>query len=725
MTFFNPLLLFAALGIGLPILAHLLNRHKVKRTDWAAMQFLSRSIRVRSRQLRLRDLLLLLLRCMAVLLIVFALAKPSKDSAEGFVASVGQPHVGVVIALDGSYSMRYRENQTTRFAQAIEKIEMIAKDIPIGAPVSLIVLGEEHRVVARNMAYDPERFDAILQAQRPSHGRIRMETMPAALFELVQGLDAVDKQLILVTDLQAGDWADPPAWFRDAFAELNQRADTFILPIQGKADNLAITEFELFAGLLRKGTTARYSTTIHNFGSSSATNVNVKCYMGESVVDAKVIPLIPPRSAQTVSFFVPFQNAGSVELSARLEDDALVLDNIRRSVANIRDRVSVLCVEGKPLGSTLQSYTVNALSARGGDATKEEFNVRTIPVIELPNQDLSAFDVIVLSDVREITPKLSDDLLIHVREGNGLIWFGGENVKVQAWNALAKRKGGALLPAIIGEANSFRDVLGEGRPLDPVFPDHPVCRPLRSLPKDLLSETQFRTVFQVAPRPSSSVLLRLSGSDTPILLEHRIGRGHVFMFTTSANPSWNNMALTPVFPMLLQQMATYLTGREFEQARLVGHSLSLSYADKPDANDGVFEAPSQQIFRVPVREHEGDFVAYLDRAKESGFYQARVSLQSPGQPIAVNVDTRESDVRGVDPAEAQVSLAETGVTVLLSDVGVIDNVRTGQSYWRVLLMGCLGCLILESLVAANLLSGWRKRRQPSTEAQPVPKLGGA
>ena len=63
MTFLNPLLLLAGLGVALPILAHLLNRYRVQHTPWAAMQFLNRSVRVRSRQLRLRDLLLLLLRC--------------------------------------------------------------------------------------------------------------------------------------------------------------------------------------------------------------------------------------------------------------------------------------------------------------------------------------------------------------------------------------------------------------------------------------------------------------------------------------------------------------------------------------------------------------------------------------------------------------------------------------------------------------------------------------
>ncbi|MFC1806316.1 BatA domain-containing protein, partial [Planctomycetota bacterium] len=55
MMFLNPLLLVAAAGIGLPILAHLLNRYRVQHTPWAAMQFLNRNVRVRSRQLRLKD----------------------------------------------------------------------------------------------------------------------------------------------------------------------------------------------------------------------------------------------------------------------------------------------------------------------------------------------------------------------------------------------------------------------------------------------------------------------------------------------------------------------------------------------------------------------------------------------------------------------------------------------------------------------------------------------
>ena len=114
MTFLNPLLLIASIGISLPILAHLFNRYKVKHTDWAAMQFLNRSVRVRSRQLRLRDLLLLMLRCLAVLLLVFALARPATNSIDG-IGLPGEERAAVVIALDASYSMAHSDGNHFAF----------------------------------------------------------------------------------------------------------------------------------------------------------------------------------------------------------------------------------------------------------------------------------------------------------------------------------------------------------------------------------------------------------------------------------------------------------------------------------------------------------------------------------------------------------------------------------------------------------------------------------
>jgi len=227
--------------------------------------------------------------------------------------------------------------------------------------------------------------------------------------------------------------------------------------------------------------------------------------------------------------------------------------------------------------------------------------------------------------------------------------------------------------------------------------------------------------LEVEPSPASFPILSLAGSGAPILLEHSLGRGHVFMFTSSAGTSWNNMAQTPVFPMLMQQIVTYLSGREFERPRVVGDSISLSYVEQPDANDAVFDTPSDQTITVPVKEHRNQFVAMLENSREAGFYEARVSVQAPGTPVAVNVDTSESEVASLTIAQLNANIKGTGVTVTNSGAeltAAIETNRTERSFWRNFMIAGLIFLLVESLFAERL---GKSKRASDKQSDPLPE----
>jgi hypothetical protein len=722
MSFLNPLLLFGALGIGLPILAHLLNRHQVKRTDWAAMQFLNRNVRVRSRQLRLRDILLLILRCLALLFLVLALSRPIGQGGAGSWFS-GEARAGVVIAVDASFSMEHGGKGATRFRRALDQVEVIGEHIQPGDPVSLILLGGADEVIANNMAFNQERFSALLQRAKPVPAGLDLDSVPKRLKELLGDMEAPQKEAYFITDVQARDWKRASASFQASLADLQKEAEVFVVPIPGPPANLAVTDLELVSGVLRKGTTARYQATIRNCGTEPVSGIEVQCRVEGVQIDTKMIPLITAGSSETVSLFVPFHNAGATRITAEISGDLLPTDNVRRVVAIVRDRVSVLCVDGSD--GDAGRLLVAALLARGDGTQDEDYVVRSVPWISLPSQKLDDVDVIILADVPEITPEQVNQFSRHVRQGNGLVWFAGENVKASVWNERSANGTNPLLPAKLGQPINTSTSLGAGRPLNPTMPSHSICLPLRSLPEDLFSETLFLTRFEVEPSPASFPILSLAGSGAPILLEHSLGRGHVFMFTTSAGTSWNNMAQTPVFPMLMQQIVTYLTGREFEQPRIVGDSISLSYVDQPDATDAVFDTPSEETITVPVREHRNQFVAMLENSREAGFYEARVSVQAPGMPVAVNVDPSESDVASLTPTELNTNLEGTGVTVTASEAelaAAIETNRTGRSFWRYFMIAGLIFLLVESLFAERLR---KKKRASREQSNPLPEtLGG-
>ena len=707
MTFLHPLILLAGLGVSLPILAHLLNRHQVKHTPWAAMQFLNRNVRVRSRQIRLRDLLLLLMRCAALLLLVLALARPAW---QGSIANwfPGESRAGVVIGIDASFSMAHGDKDQTRFRRALDQVAVIANKIQPGDPVSVVLLGGENKVLARNMAFDQNRFNDLIETAKIVPAGLDLDRVPSQLKELADDMEALNKEIYFITDIQARDWNESSTKFQSALADLGESGQVFLAPVPGIDGNLAMTELELVSGVLRKGAVGRYQATVKNYGTDPVTNVEVQCRVEGVQIDTKTIPIIAAGASETVSLFVPFHNSGPTRITAEITGDLLPTDNIRRVVAVVRDHVSVLCVDGTD--GTAGRLLMAALLARSDGSTDENFQVKSIPWLSLPSEPLEEIDVVILADVPEITEQQTKQLSQYVRQGNGLVWFAGKNVKANIWNERSASNSQPLLPAKLGLPADVSTGNGAGRPLDPSMPDHPLCLPLRSLPEDLFSETRFLTRLDSEIPSSSFPILKLAGSGDPILLEHSLGRGQVFMFTTSAETSWNNMALTPVFPMLMQQMVTYLAGREFEPSQTVGDSLSLAYEEQPDASDAVFDSPSDELITVPVREHRKQFVALLENAREAGFYEARVSVQAPGLPIAVNIDPEESNVSSLTTPELNRNLDSTNIIVAPSEAELASAIqanRTQKSSWRQFMLIGLILLIAESFFADRL----RKRKQ--------------
>jgi hypothetical protein len=173
----------------------------------------------------------------------------------------------------------------------------------------------------------------------------------------------------------------------------------------------------------------------------------------------------------------------------------------------------------------------------------------------------------------------------------------------------------------------------------------------------------------------------------------------------------------------MQQIVTYLTGREFERPRAVGDPLTLTYVEQPDASDAVFETPSGESRAVPVREVGGQFVALLENAPEAGYYTARVSVQQAGQPIAVNVDPAESEIACLPEAELRENLEGLGIQVVGADTdlaAMIRSARTGRSAWRGFMLAGLALLIFEAFYAQRLLRRGRQRQDAPENPEPQP-----
>src|ERR687889_1117803 len=108
MWFLNPFFLLGLAALAAPVLVHLVRRTRARRVEFPALFFVRQVPQRTIRRRTLRDLLLLALRCLALLLIVFAFTRPFFNGAEaGAAAAAGTG--STIILLDASLSMRHGE----------------------------------------------------------------------------------------------------------------------------------------------------------------------------------------------------------------------------------------------------------------------------------------------------------------------------------------------------------------------------------------------------------------------------------------------------------------------------------------------------------------------------------------------------------------------------------------------------------------------------------------
>jgi len=168
MEFINPLFLFATGAIAAPIIIHLLNRQRYKKVEWAAMRFVLEAIKRTHRRLRLEEILLLILRCLILVLLAMALARPYITGSLLGLAGDGNRYA--IIVLDASYSTGARVGHESAFDRAKKQAAGIIADLQKGDRLSVVVLSHVPHALQADPTSNLEGARTELMNLAPSHG---------------------------------------------------------------------------------------------------------------------------------------------------------------------------------------------------------------------------------------------------------------------------------------------------------------------------------------------------------------------------------------------------------------------------------------------------------------------------------------------------------------------------------------------------------------------------
>ncbi|MBN2450498.1 MAG: BatA domain-containing protein [Lentisphaeria bacterium] len=535
----HMIMLAGMAALSIPVIIHLLRNRRFEPAEIGSLRFLRRAVRENVRWRRIRDLLLLLLRLLAIALLTALFARP-------FLIRPGSEEdrdADVVLLLDASGSMGGRLLGRPLWDVVRDTGSTVLAGLPDSA-----------RAVTACFATDVVVCEGRLP-ERPAAGSgsdyARALTWAA---DRLRHSKATWKDVVLVSDLQRTGLPEQllEDWPGDIPVSLRS------LPEPGPF-NLAVASLRCLTpypqGL------ARFAVHLVCSGDAPADPVGILLRVG----DTEERRSLPPES-QDVVFEMPDPPAGLVRGTVRVEAaDAWPDDNALDFAFELRRSLRVAVVEGTP-GETLAAgpgyFLSTALAGERDGTGRAVYAVRTLTSIEAPEE----FDAVVLCDVPALGEERARRLAEAVRRGAGMLCFLGDNTDERAWQDLQRAE---LLPAAVR-----RTRVPVPEPILDWDPTHPIMRPFGNVEAGTLARIVFRDAFELEPHPDAAVAARLSGGH-PAILSAKLGRGTIVVVTNPCNRAWTDWPTERLYLPLVREIAAFVTRLRDREGALVHTQASL------------------------------------------------------------------------------------------------------------------------------------------------------
>lgn len=201
MTFLAPWLLYALPLAALPVVVHLIHLYRRRQVRWAAMMFLLAAQRMNKGLSRLRQILILALRVLAVAALILVVTRPL---AGGWLGLTGGAPDTVLVLLDRSASME-QQNIQTGVTKRIAGMRNLSKAITDA-------VGTRSRLVVIDSAFGKPvpipKADAMLDLPQTTATDTRAD-IPGLLqnaLDYITTNKTGRTDVWLLSDLQATDW---------------------------------------------------------------------------------------------------------------------------------------------------------------------------------------------------------------------------------------------------------------------------------------------------------------------------------------------------------------------------------------------------------------------------------------------------------------------------------------------------------------------------------------
>ena len=651
MNFLQPLALIALPLILLPVIIHLINQQRHRTVPWAAMMFLMTAKRMSKGMARIRHILILIMRTLAIAALIFAISRPLSG---GWLGSIGlaKPDVTMVL-LDRSASMETQDLQTgeSKRSTGLKRLAKLLEQGDYGTHLILIdsATGQLHEV-------DSPKALLSLPMTESSSTSANIPGMYESALTYLKVNNSGRADVWLCSDLHENDWTvDSGRWsaIRDEFSQLDGVHHFLLAYSAPPLNNLSVraqnvqrwqrgNKAELVLDVLvsAEGNTAAIQSVPIEF---EVNNVR-------SVVEVE----LDTRGASLQGHRIPIDGEitsgwGSVGLPG----DANPLDN------------RFFFVFSEP---PIRRTVIVSDDARIGEAFRRALAIP--PDSRLQHQA----DVLSVNRVGEIDWEKTGLLIWQAALPNGLvaehvqnfvnsgrvvIFFppsqnAGGKFYDSRWNDWQKPDDGQLLK--VSWWRSDTDLL------------------VRSESGDALPLNDLRTYRYRALESTGTTLARF-GDDIPLLTRTNTDSGGVYFCSTLPTAQFSSLERDGVVFYVMLQRA------------LAEGCRALAEASQRDAAPDALAGSDQWQAVAP----EGDAIPLSQRGLQAGVYRDAEYW------VAVNRSQVE-DAAKASPVQTVDSLFD-GLSYRRIDVEVGDTSSLANELWRTFLIAMLIALIVEAILS--------------------------
>jgi hypothetical protein len=672
MSFLHPWFLLALSAVSIPVIIHLFHFRRYRKEYFSNIKFLQQITDETERQARLRHLLVLISRILAIVFLVMAFARPYIPADDAGPAPDGNR---VSIFLDNSFSMEAASPYGTLLDHARESAREIAETFGPADRFQLLtndLEGRHQRFVNRE-----EFLSMLAEVDFSPAVRTIPEIMDrqSALFDEEAG--RVNRFTFALSDFQKNT-LDPSDLEPDTL--LNR----FFVPYQlQQPANLFIDSVWVESPVRMSGQTITMMVHIFNDSDEPLENQPVRLYINDTQRSVATFDVRPYSGVNVPLTWTIGQNThqqGRVEIT----DHPVTFDDRFYFSFTLANQIPVLVIN-----QDSPNPFINALLRADTALVAMNVNISELDFSVFPGQNL-----IILNEPRTIGEGLSLELRRYLETGGNILIFPSARADLDSYNRFLKSINVNTLERL-DTVSTRVTTLNEIHPLYTGVFDR--------IPENIdLPRVEQYFVISRQTQSADAWLMQLQNGN-PFFTSTPVSRGQVYLSSVPASDAFSNFQRHAIFVPTLYNIA--LHSGAFEPLFLtLGSEQPVNVRASTAATDPVFRIQGPAIEVIPEVQSAGNITRLIlhGQIPEAGTYRLMQGEQLQ-RILSFNYDRKESLLEVYTPGELA-SLPGVGENLTIFEPGSIsierqmEGFRDGKQLWKIFLLIGLIFLAVEVLL---------------------------